>query len=240
MIGISGLSHALYEEQPDGEYLTDLAMSYVDDIINDEVRCYASNEGTNKPLPVIKDVSKEFLKGARYVYLSGHGNPLVWVTHPADTTDEWMERIYANNLWRLFNFKKLPIVVVGGCHDAQFNITLWTTLKSSDLGDDHWYWTHGTAGAACFCWKMMLIPWGGAIATIGGTGLTSSLTGDPNTGNGRLATDFFYMIGQYGAETFGEAFAGATQKFIDENSIGRWQSHVLTIWNALGDPSLKV
>jgi hypothetical protein len=86
----------------------------------------------------------------------------------------------------------------------------------------------------------MLIPWGGAVATIGGTGLTTSLTGDPNSGNGRLATDFFYMIGQNNATTIGEAFAGATQKFIDENTIGLWHSHVLTIWNLLGDPSLKV
>lgn len=240
MIGVSGLSHEPYNGQPDGEYLTDLAMSYVDGIINEEVRCYASNEGTSKPIPEIKDVSKEFTKGARYAYFSGHGSPLVWVTHPADTIDEWMERIYSFNLWRLFNFKKLPIVVVGGCHDAQFNITLWTTYKSSDLGNDHWYWTHGTTGAACFCWKMMLIPWGGSVATIGGTGLTSSLSGQPNSGNGRLATDFFYKIGHDGATTFGEAFAGSTQKFIDENTIGLWQSHVLTIWNALGDPSLKL
>ncbi|KYK27854.1 hypothetical protein AYK20_01860 [Thermoplasmatales archaeon SG8-52-1] len=240
MIGISGLSHEPYNDQPDGEYLTDLAMSYVDGIITEEVRCYASNEGTSKPIPEIKDVSKQFTKGARFVYFSGHGNPLVWVTHPADTIDEWMERIYSYDLWRLFNFKKLPIVVVGGCHDAQFNITLWTTYKSSDLGNDHWYWTHGSPGSACFCWKMMLIPWGGAVATIGGTGLTSSLSGQPNSGNGRLATDFFYKIGQDGATTFGEAFAGATQKFIDENTIGLWQAHVLTIWNALGDPSLKI
>ena len=240
MIGISGLSHELYNGQPDGEYLTDLAMGYMENITDEEIRCYASNNGTSKPIPEIKDVAKQITKGARYVYFSGHGNPLVWCTHPADSIDVWMTRIFSYEFWRLFNFKKLPVVMVGGCHDAQFNITLWTTYKSSDLGNDQWYWTHGVTGAACFCWKMILIPWGGAIATVGGTGLTTSLSGQPNSGNGRLATDFFYKIGQDGATTFGEAFAGATQKFIDENTIGLWQSHVITIWNALGDPSLKI
>ena len=240
MVGISGLSHALYLGQPDGEYLTDLAMGYVEDMIDEEIRCYASNEDTGGPIPELKDVTKAFTKGARFVYFSGHGNPLVWATHPADTLDEWMERIVSKDLWRCFNLKKLPVVVVGGCHDAQFNISFWTTYKSSDLGGDHWYWTHGLPGTACFCWKLVLIPWGGAIATVGGTGLTTSLTGQPNSGNGMLATNFFYKIGQDGATSFGEAFSGSLQKYIDENTISLWDSHVLTIWNALGDPSLKL
>jgi hypothetical protein len=86
----------------------------------------------------------------------------------------------------------------------------------------------------------LVVPWGGAVATIGGSGLTTSLSGNPNTGNGQLATNFFHEIGQDGATTFGQAFAGSLQKYIDENSIGRWDSHVLTIWNALGDPSLQL
>jgi hypothetical protein len=240
MIGISGQSHAWYSGQPDGEYLTDTGMSYVDHMIDEEVRCYASNEGTSGPLPIIKDATKAISKGARFVYFSGHGSPLTWVTHPADTTDEWMERINTKDLWRCFNLKKLPVVVVGGCHDAQFNISFWTTLKSNDIESYRFYWTYGRPGTSCFCWKLMILPWGGAVATIGGTGLTSSLVGNPDTGNGKLATNFFYEIGQEGANTFGEAFAGSIQKFIDENTIGLWTSHVITIWNALGDPSLKL
>ena len=240
MIGISGQSHALYNGQPDGEYLTDLGMSYVEDMIDEEVRIYASNEGTGGPLPELKDSTRAISKGARFVYFSGHGSPITWVTHPADTTEDWMERIRVQQLWRCSNFKKLPIMVVGGCHDAQFNISFWTTLKAKDIESFRYYWTYGYPGVNCFCWELVTIPWGGAVATIGGTGLTTSLVGNPNTGNGQLATNFFYEIGHDGATSFGQAFAGSIQKYIDENSIGRWDYHLITIWNALGDPSLKL
>ena len=240
MVGISGLSFELYNNQPDGEYLTDLAMNYVNDIIAEEVRVYASNVDTGGPIPELKDIAKTFSNGARFVYFSGHGSPLVWVTHPADTNDVWMQRINSKDLWRFFNSKKLPVVVVGGCHNAQYNLTLYTSFKSNDLGNDRWYWTHGMPGVACFCWRMMIIPWGGAVSVVGGTGLTTSYIGDPNTLNGKLATDFFYEIGQNGAESFGAAFDGSIQKFIEENTIGLTEAHAITIWNALGDPSLKI
>ena len=240
MVGISGLSHDFYQEQPDGEYLTDLGMSYVEDLIDEEVRLYASNEGSGGPLPEPNYITRAFINGARFIFFSGHGSPLVWVTHPISGTDTWMQRMRTYDMWKFFNFKKLPIVVVGGCHNAQFNITLLTTLFSSKLGDDQWYWTHGMPGSNCFCWKMMTIPWGGAVASVGGTGLTTSLSGKPNSGNSRLATDFFYMIGEKGVTTFGEAFSGAIEKFIDENTIRLWEAHVITIWNALGDPSLNL
>ena len=240
MVGISGLSHAIYQGQPDGEYLTDLSMSYMEDLIDEEVRVYASNNGTGKPIPIPKDIAKAFTKGAHFIHFSGHGNPLRWDTHPVDDMDRWMGGTHARRMWMFFNFKKLPIVVVGGCHNAQFNITLWTTLRSAKLGEDKWYWTHGDPGTSCFCWKMLLIPWGGAIASVGGTGLTTSRGGQPNSGNGRLGTGFFYKVGQDGATTFGEAHFGSIQKYIDENYITLWDAHVLTIWNALGDPSIKL
>ncbi len=240
MVGISGLSHATYQGQPDGEYLTDLGFSYVEDIIDEEIRVYASNEGTGEPIPEIKDIAKAFTNGARYIFFSGHGHPLRWATHPVDDLDTWMEGMHIRHMWKFFNLKKLPIVVVGGCHNCQFNISWLNTYRSKDEGYDEWYWTHGDPGVHCFCWRMIAIPWGGAIASVGGTGLTTSLSGNPNTGNSKLATDFFRNIGEENATTFGEAFAKSFVNFIDENTIGLWESHVLTIWNALGDPSLKV
>ncbi|UCD14689.1 MAG: hypothetical protein JSW60_04510 [Thermoplasmatales archaeon] len=240
MVGISGLNHALYDGQADGEYLTDLAMSYVEDIIDEEVRVYASNEDSGRPIPVIKDIVKAFTNGARFIYFSGHGHPLRWATHPVDDINTWLEGMHMRHMWKFFNLKKLPIVVVGGCHDAQFNISWLNTYRARNETYDQWYWTHGDPGVHCFCWRMIIIPWGGAIASVGGTGLTTSLSDEPNSGNARLATDFFYLIGQEGATTFGEAFSGAVQKFIDENTINLWEAHVVTIWNALGDPSLKL
>ena len=239
MVGISGLSHSFYNGQPDAEYLTDLGMSYVENLTDEEVRVYASNQESGGPIPIVKDIAKAFTKGARFIFFSGHGHPIRWSTHPVDNMSKWMQGFTSMNMWRLFNSKKLPIVVVGGCHDAQFNITWLNTLRAANE-EYKWYWTHGEPGCHCFCYRMLVIPWGGAVASIGGTGLTTSLSGRPNTGNSKLGTDFFYKIGQDGATTFGEAFSGTIQMFIDDNIIGLWEAHVLTIWNAIGDPSLKL
>ncbi len=75
MIGIGGKTFELYQGQPDGEYLCDLAMTYMDDYVNDEVRVYASNEGTSDPYPAAGDIIRAISGGAGYVSFEGHGNP---------------------------------------------------------------------------------------------------------------------------------------------------------------------
>jgi hypothetical protein len=239
MVGISGLSHDFYGGQPDGEYLTDLAFTHMEDLVDTEVKVYASNNDTGGPIPVATDIVRAFSDGSGFLYFSGHGHPLRWDTHPLESTEVWMGGIHERDMWKFRNLRKLPIVVVGGCHNSQFNVTIYKTRNSPDLGEDHWYWTHGDPGPVCFSWALMLVPWGGAIATTGGTGLTSSLVGQPASGNGEIAINIFYKIGQEDAETFGEAFYGAIQKFIDENTIGLWESHCITIYNSFGDPSLQ-
>jgi len=239
MVGISGLSHGFQGDQPDGEYLTDLAFGYMGDIIEEEVRIYSSNEESGESFPNTNEIAKVFTNGARYIFFSGHGHPLRWTTHPVDDINTWLEGIHVRKMWKFFNLKKLPIVVVGGCHNAQFNISFLNTYRAKDEKYDQWYWTHGDVGTHCFCWRMLTIPWGGAIVAIGGTGLTTSLSNNPNTGNSKLATDFFRYIGEENASTVGEAFSKAIGDFINMNPIGLWESHVITIWNMLGDPSLK-
>jgi len=240
MVGISGLNHANYNDQPDGEYLTDLAFSYMENITDEEVRIYASYEDSGGPIPVTKYITKAFTNGARFIYFSGHGHPIKWTTHPADNINAWMQGIHIRNMWRFFNGKKLPIVVVGGCHDAQFNITWLNTYRARNETYDQWYWTHGDPGVHCVCWRMIMIPWGGAIASVGGTGLTTTHGDHPNTGNAKLATDFFYNIGKENATTFGEAFSKSIHTFVTEHPIKHWEAHVITIWNAIGDPSIQL
>jgi len=241
MVGIAGLNFDFYLGQPDAEYLANLSFDYMLPLIDEEVRIFASNNNTGGPIPVTKDIVKAFKNGARFIYMPGHGSPLSWSCHPVEGTSTWMEGIRAHDFWKFFNSKELPIVVVGGCHCAQFNITFLNTLRSRDLNDNHWYWTGGLPGASCLNWRMVLIPWGGAIASIGGTGLTTSYTSSPNTLNSELATNTFYMIGQEGAGTFGEAFTGSQLKFLDDHPISNiLEGHAFTIWHAFGDPSLKL
>jgi len=241
MVGIAGMNHGLHLGQPDAEWLADVAFGYMEPLVDEEVRVYASNNDTGGPIPVTKDIIKAFSDGSRFVYMPGHGSPLSWACHPVEGLSTWLEGIRSYKFWRFHNFKKLPVVVVGGCHCAQFNTTLLTTLMSRYLNNNSWYWTGGLPGSSCLAWKMLMIPWGGAIASAGGTGLTTSMSGSPNTLNGELATNIFYMIGQEGVGTFGEAFTGSQLKFIDEHPITSiLYAHAYTIWNAIGDPSLAL
>jgi hypothetical protein len=241
MIGIAGLNHGFHLGQPDAEWLADVAFGYMEPVIDDEVRVYASNNDSGGPIPITKDIIKAFSDGSRFVYMPGHGSPLSWACHPVEGLSTWLEGIRSFRFWKFHNQKKLPVVVVGGCHCAQFNITLINTLNSMNLNDNHYYWTGGLPGGSCLAWKMLLIPWGGAIASVGGTGLTTSMSGSPNTLSGALATNIFYMIGQEGVDTFGEAFTGSQLKFIDEYPISSiLYAHAYTIWVAIGDPTLSI
>jgi hypothetical protein len=241
MVGIAGMNHGFHLGQPDAEWLADVAFGYMEPLVDEEVRVFASNNDSGGPIPVTKDIIKAFSDGSRFLYMPGHGSPLSWACHPVEGLTTWMEGIRSYKFWRFHNLKKLPVVVVGGCHCAQFNITFLNTLMSRNLNDNNWYWTGGLPGSSCFVWKMLMIPWGGAIASAGGTGLTTSMSGSPNTLNGKLATNIFYMMGQEGVGTFGEAFTGSQLMFIDEHPITSiLYAHAYTIWCAIGDPSLAL
>jgi len=237
MVAIGGLSHDFFNSQPDGEYLCDLALGYMDGIINEEVKVYSSNNDSGGPIPVARDIARAFTRGAGFLLFEGHGHPIRWDTHPIEGTDTWIGGIHMRDMWRFFNFRKLPITVVGGCHNGQFNITWYKTKNSEDYDD--LYWTHGDPGTECFCWRMVAMPYGGAIASVGATGLTVSWSGQPVSLNGEIEMNFFYEIGEDDATTPGQAVSGAIQKFIDENTIQVTEAHCISIVHLFGDPSLQ-
>ena len=237
MVGIGGKTFEMYLDQPDGEYLCDLAMTYMDDYIDEEIRVYATHEGTSDPYPVAKDIIKAISNGEGYVSFEGHGNPFSWNTHKVE--QGWTGGI--TNIGQIFyhNFKKLPIVVVGGCHNAQYNVTWYQTRHSSD-DDNKFYWTYDQGTPVCFNWILMVNPFGGAVSTLGCSGLGMGTVGNPVSLNGEMDMNFWYYIGQENTPTFGQAHGQAISKFIDENTIGLTEYHCITIWTSIGDPSLML
>jgi hypothetical protein len=237
MVGIGGRTFEMYQGQPDGEYLCDLAMTYMEDYVDDETRVYATHEGTSDPYPEPLDIIREFSRGEGYVSFEGHGNPFSWNTHKVG--QGWTSGI--TNIGQIFyhNFRKLPIVVVGGCHNAQYNVTWYQTKHSSD-DDNKFYWTYDQGTPVCFNWILMSNPWGGAIATLGCSGLGMGSVGNPVSLSGEMDMNFWYYIGEQDIPTFGQAHGLAISKFIDENSISLTEAHCITIWTSLGDPSLMI
>jgi hypothetical protein len=160
----------------------------------------------------------------------GHGNPFGWNTHWVD--QGWSGGLHLQQLPMLFNGKKLPVVIVGGCHNALFNVTLLAPMLKSG------YWT-SMPTPVCFSWGLCLVPWGGAIASTGCTGLGIGHGGEPISLSSEMEVNFFYEIGQNNSMNLAQAHGDAISKFMNENSVGHTEAHCITIFQLFGDPSLK-
>ncbi len=239
MVGIGGKTFELYHGQPDGEYVCDTSINYMGDLVDEAVRVYASNRDTGGPVPKTRDIARAISGGAGYVDFQGHGNPVSWNTIWADGEypDDWTGGIQLYSFWRLFNNGELPVVVVGGCHNALFNVTLIKTMNI--LLPQNWYWTYGLPAPVCFSWGLCIVPWGGAIASTGCTGYGIGYVGQPISLSAEMESNLFYQIGN-GSTTLGSAHSGAIQKFINENSIKKTETFCITEYQLFGDPSLKL
>ncbi len=251
MIAIAGKTSRLYTGgQPDGEYICDAAIDYMGSLV-DPVRLYATNNNTGGPRPITKDIIREIRKGAGYVDFEGHGSPLRWDTiwadghysHPDKSPGDWAGGLRVRDFIKLSNGEKLPIVVIGGCHNGLFNITMIQSMRDLPRFLNRTrYWAHGAPAPFCFAWGLCIIPYGGAIASIAGTGLgIGPGSGTPLEYSAALESNFFYAIGHDGAKTFGEAHSGAVRKYINDHpTLDALDYHCISIYQPFGDPSLKL
>ena len=85
---------------------------------------------------------------------------------------------------------------------------------------------------------------GGAIATMGNTGLGMGIGGfDYPTGlDGWLLPRFFYNYGQLGRQYVGEAHSAAIADYVNEFNINQGDAdrQMVEQWILLGDPSLMI
>ena len=225
------------EAKPDGEYSVDIAFYYMRDIIDEEIRIYWSNEGTGEPIPETIDIVNAFAEGAGYVNMEGHGNPISWATHPIPDGSPFRGGISITDFTKLSNGDKLPVVVIGGCHNALFNVSILQILLTR-REHDNWYWTYYPT-PVCFCWGLCISPIGGAIASMGCTGLGLGGTPPHLERSGGLDCNFFYEVGQ-GTETLGNSHSGAIRKYVLENNPNQEEEFCIVEFHLFGDPSLKL
>jgi len=238
MIAVGGVTGWWYEGQPDGEWVCNLSIDYMGDLITDPVRVFGSNS-QGAPRPVTKDIIKEFSKGAGYVLLEGHGNTLMWDTHWPNTYGNWTGGITNYHFPYITNRNKLPIVIVGGCHNGLFNVTLIKAISDPPSLHDSKYHTYGSPVRSCFSWKLCTKSRGGAIASTGCTAYGLG-TIPPDDLSGGLDVNFFYEIGQNNAKSLGAAHSGSITKYIEDTLIGYADVYVITEYQLFGDPSLKL
>jgi hypothetical protein len=262
MLLIGGDTYPSTSDGFEAEIDTNVSASYMDGF--EFERLWASL-GT---LTCQEDVEQAISKGAGFIHMAGHANPSILVTYPPHDVEKEhkitllrmytippLDAMYAlitgkfskifSNLMlpinpRLNNNEKLPIVLVGGCHNSQFNTTLLNMLT---YGINYAY-GRGLHVPKCWSWWLTSHESGGAIATIGNTGLGMGLPefNYPNGLDGWLYPRFFYNYGQLGKEHVGEAHSAAIADYINEFDINKdgEDRQMVQQWALLGDPSLMI
>jgi len=244
-IGCGGKTYAYYAGKPDGEYQCDLTYNYTKNAIPDLklLRCYSSYRYNHLGLtPTHTNITNSINNGAGFVDFEGHGNPLAWDTiwfdgvYPKDWTGGLTVKYFPD----ILNGDKLPVVVVGGCHNGLYNISIIPNFLDKKGTK---YFCYGYPYPVCFCWGLVVKPRGGAIASAGDTGfgLGSEDEGvdNPISLSAALETNFFWQIGNNNVTNLAKAHSQAITKYINEHHIGLLDADCITNWALFGDPSLQ-
>jgi hypothetical protein len=215
------------------------------------------------------DVINAWTEGAGFMFISGHGSPNVWADHypgiPGNrkygsitglsvTTLRPFAPYYSLPLFpmdTIRNEEKLPIAVVGGCHNSQFNVSMVYGVLDAmiylfpNFPKIH-MWCYGTPVPEAFDWRLIRNPHGGAIATMGNTGLGYGMPGVDLTtggGDGWITIEFFKQYGTEGLDILGQAYQQTLTSYVntfDMSDLAAGHPKSVQQWVLLGDPSLKI
>jgi len=198
----------------------------------------------------VNDVIGEISKGCGFVHFSGHGNPLVWSTHPPKNSS-WVDGPTAFDMRKMSNGDKLPVVIVGGCHNSQFNTSLYNMVRgvltdglayfsSTRPFGEFWYYEWIPR---CWAWAMTSSNRGGAIAVIANTGLGYGEPGENTlTQRGRHLEWLFFKAYHDGKVNLGETHGIDIVYYMNEHPPMEDQTDckIAQEWALIGDPSLLI
>ena len=238
------------EDVYEGELVCDIASSSMASAGYDIVKLYASTGAFRGPLSVIRKLTL----GADFAYFNGHGNTFSWATHSIDSDDyTWISGLTNKQMNLLFNGKRLPVVVVGGCHNSMISVTpsnFVEGIKNQGLGyfsinasNPSGFWSAEWI-RECWSWKFISVRHGGAIATIGNTGVGYGMEGSDISYSDWISIQFFDAVGNQSKTTLGEAHSQSIIDYIttfgvngEDEKVDRKTVDSLLL---LGDPSLKI
>ena len=210
---------------------------------------------SNGKLTGQEDVIPALSEGAGFVFLSGHGSPRVWADHfpgvPGNRRYGSVTGLITMSfssgppffpMENIKNIDKPFILVVGGCHNSQFNVSLIPSIL--DGIRPRFQWTYGSPAPECWSWWLTRLNKRGAIATIGNTGLGYGTLGrDCTIGglDGGISLEFFRQYGEQGHHILGEAY-GQTLTYYASTFDMEEDDHIKSLqqWVLLGDPSLMI
>jgi peptidase C25-like protein len=200
-----------------------------------------------------EDVIRAISNGCGFVHFAGHSNPASWGNHPPDDEDHvFIDGIRIWDMSQLSNQGQYPVVMLGGCHSAQFNVTLShiiTGIKEygimgyffvSPLRFFYYEWVPND-----LCSWFVIEEGAGAIGAIGNSGLGYGYVNqhaDAGLG-GWIEPRFFDCYANQSKTIMGEAHTQAISDYI--TYIGNVNSDqidrkCIEEWVLLGDPSLRM
>jgi hypothetical protein len=237
----------------EGEMETDHTREYLTDIGFTVEKLWTSEETFTGE----SDVIKAYRPGNGFVHFAGHGNPSTWSSHPPNDEETWITGLSLKDMPKLRNKDKLPLVLVGGCHNAQFNATFGFFIEGLlTYGLDYFNIPSDDDPFLGPFWKKEWVPrdWGSWLllqkrgGSIGSIGMTSLGYGyvdqhaDEGLG-GWIEPRFFHAYAVQGYEALGEAHSQAISDYI--TIIGNVNSDqidrkTIEAFCLLGDPSLQL
>lgn len=205
-----------------------------------------------------EDVIQAITEGSGFLFFDGHGNPQTWGTHPPDDEHTWVTGLNTNDMPKLNNGYKLPVAVIGGCHNGQFNVSIANIL--------HGIIQYGLKGyffeppyqffkmewlPECWAWKLTSKKDGGSIATMAYAGLDWFAIGDYNDDgipdctqffSGFFNVNFFKNYGVNDITILGEAYTQTQIDYVIQHPPMEYYLDCKTVeeLTLMGDPSMKI
>ena len=233
-IGIAGDTYPSVDDPYyEGEVATKAAFDMLDGY---EAIFLWTSKGT---LSSANDIIDAINQGAGFIHFSGHGNPMSWANHPPGDKETWIG-IDVTQFYKFSNKGKYPITIIGGCHNNQFNVSLFNLLRIKHLKKIYY---KSEWSPECFGWWLARKINGGGIATIANTGYGYGIPGeDCLKGKGRYMEIHFFKSIANGKDMLGEAHTSNLIYYLNAfpPMTNRIDTKIVEEWVLLGDPSLKI
>ncbi|MCD6482835.1 MAG: hypothetical protein J7K83_01015, partial [Candidatus Aenigmarchaeota archaeon] len=185
VVAVAGTTHPEFGNRFEGEADLSETLKYLNNFKH--LKLYASTNNLSR-----KNIIRAVNKGCGFFILSGHGNPPFWTTYRLTNGGaEWFPKFSTYHLNLLTNKDKLPICIANGCRNSAFDTSPVNLIKHPNFS---YYWMDCIKD--CWMWAIVKKPIGGAIASLGSTGIGygkhEPITGGRADGWSFLIPHFFY------------------------------------------------
>ncbi|MBE3138028.1 MAG: hypothetical protein IMZ43_11655 [Thermoplasmata archaeon] len=206
-----------------------------------------------------KNIHNEISEGCGFLFFAGHGSPNMWATHNNSDYRNWTGEFSNSDMVKLSNKDMYPILLVGGCHNSEIDVTPINIIRGF-LKEKFHYFSTGPNDFGSFwlynwvpeCWSWVFVKArGGAIASIGSCGYGCDQIGDGDHDgipdctqyyDGWLELEFFRLYNQQNITILGQTYYQDVTGYINNFPVdtNRYDAKVLETHILLGDPSLKI